>query len=113
MLTHSKRMPNNVGQANFEAVLLKGLEEVKKLVISLYETTICNSSPNLSALHLHTTQLPDSLGLFSDDIFRGIKLTGHSRYASWYNKSVWGMKHPHEVKSTVAKGEGSKKSRQA
>ena len=67
-----------MGQANFEAVLLKGLEEVKKLVISLCETTIRNSSPNLSALCSHTTQLPDSLGSFSDDIFRGIKLTGHS-----------------------------------
>ena len=75
---HSKSMPSNAGQANFEAMLLKGLEEVKNLVISLCKTTIHNSSPNLTALRSHMTQLPDSLRSFSDDILRGIKLTGHS-----------------------------------
>ena len=109
---HSKSTPSNAGQANFEAMLLKGLEKVKNSVISLCETTIHNSSPDLTALCSHTMQLPDSLRSFSDDVLRGIKLTGHSQYASWYNKSVRGVKHPREVKSTVAKGEGSKKSRQ-
>ena len=113
MPMHSKSTPSNAGQANFEAMLLKGLEEVKNSVISLCETTIHNSSPDLTALCSHTMQLPDSLRLFSDDVLRRIKLRGHSRYASWYNKLVQGMKRPHEVKLTIVKGEGSKKSRQA
>ena len=112
MPMHSKSTSSNAGQANFEAMLFKGLEEVKNSVISLCETTIHNLSPNLTALHLHTMQLPDSLRLFSDDVLRGIKLTGYSRYASWYNKLVQGVKCSCEVKLTVVKGEGSKKSRQ-
>ncbi|KAG6369306.1 hypothetical protein JVT61DRAFT_15488 [Boletus reticuloceps] len=65
--------PGNAGEAKFEAMLLHGLEEVKKSVISLCETIIRDAdhpSPNLTTLRSHTTILPDSLSSFNEKNYK-------------------------------------------
>lgn len=96
-------------------MLSKGLEEVKKSVISFCETIIRDSEdpPDLTSLRSHTTYLPVSLESFDEDIVKGIRATSYNRYKRWYNTLYRGVKRPREVKSTAAVGEGSKKSRQA
>lgn len=100
-------------------MLIKGLVETKKSVISFCKTTIqtrvdrglANVECDLAPLRSRATSLPASLQPFDENMATSVQVASHSRYVDWFKKTFRGVKHSNG-ECSGATTDGSKKLRQ-